>query len=370
MKNSKVLLVDFGVMYGGGQVYLTRLIQLLEGQVEFFVLCSNPELSRSLADQGVHVFQFAPASHWSKVWQMLLGMAILVRLRIFQGINVVWINGTPEIIFSPLARILGCKTIATRHLSMDAQSLELHRTTNRVFSESLFKKLALSLHKVVCVSEAVATDLATVLSSKNLVSIPNWVSVLPDPVMANHEARLPVRVVFVGRLQKYKGAHIIIDAMKQLTAQNPELELSLTIVGDGECRDELALQSQGLDVRFTGFQKVTTSFYRDADLFINPSMGPEGLPLVSLEAMSFGLPCILSDLRVHREISEDGKCALLFRSGDAADLCLAIRSLVACPTKMRAYGKLGRTAVENRYSADAARVNYLEMLQLNGGISS
>jgi glycosyltransferase involved in cell wall biosynthesis len=369
VKHSKVLLVDFGVMYGGGQVYLTRLIQLLEGQAEFFVLCSNPELSRSLADQRVHVFQFAPANHWSKLWKMSLGMAILVRLRIFRGINVVWINGTPEIIFSPLARILGCKTIATRHLSMDAQSLELHRTTNRVFSESLFRKLASSLHKVVCVSEAVATDLANVLSLKNLVSIPNWVSVLPDPITANNQEG-SIRLVFVGRLQKYKGAHIIIDAMKQLTAQNPELRSSLTIVGDGECCDELALQAQGLNVRFTGFQKITTSFYRNADLFINPSMGPEGLPLVSLEAMSFGLPCILSDLRVHREISENGRCALLFRSGDAADLCLKIQSLVAFPTKMRTYGQLGRTAIESKYSADAARINYLEMLQPNGGISS
>ena len=51
-----------------------------------------------------------------------------------------------------------------------------------------------------------------------------------------------------------------------------------------------------------------------------PSMGPEGLPMTSLEAMAHGLPCIFSDLPVHHEITDHGKGAYLFRSGEVESL--------------------------------------------------
>jgi len=364
MKQRTILLVDFGVMYGGGQIYLARLIKLLKGQAQFYVFCSNPQLRDSLVSLGVHVYPFTPVSHWGKMRQMLTGMAMLVYLRFRHRIDIVWINGTPEIIFAPLARILGCTAIATRHLSMDARTEELHRAANRNSTQLLFKRLAFTLNRMICVSAAVAADLTSFVAPRKLVSIPNWVPTLPEQVTVALGNRSRVKLLFVSRLQKYKGASLILEAMKYLNSRNRNYAVSLTIVGDGEYRQELELQAQGLDVHFAGFQGDTSPFYRDADIFVNPSIGPEGLPLVSLEAMSYGLPCIFSDLRVHSEITNNGEAAMLFHSGDARDLSSTIESLLAEPELLRKYGQLARSVVENRYSPEVARALYLKEIEL------
>jgi glycosyltransferase involved in cell wall biosynthesis len=100
------------------------------------------------------------------------------------------------------------------------------------------------------------------------------------------------------------------------------------VVGDGSYRSQLEVAAQELDVQFAGFQADPSRFYEDSTVFINPSLGPEGLPLVSLEAMAYGLPCIFSDLPVHREITGGGKAAVLFKRGDSDSLTQQLRELL------------------------------------------
>ena len=50
--------------------------------------------------------------------------------------------------------------------------------------------------------------------------------------------------------------------------------------------------------------------------------------MVALEAMSYGLPCVFSDLPVHSEITANGRAALLFHRGDSRDLRAALISLI------------------------------------------
>jgi glycosyltransferase involved in cell wall biosynthesis len=165
-------------------------------------------------------------------------------------------------------------------------------------------------------------------------------------------------LLFVGRLEKYKGASLILEAMRGI-----EDRVSLTIVGDGPSRSELEKMDRGLDVSFVGFQTNTARFYEQADIFINPSVGPEGLPLVSLDAMSFGLPCVFSDIDVHREISEEGKSGVLFASGNVADLRAKISELASQPDLRRAYGRLAHSAILARHSPAVAQRAYLEQLE-------
>jgi glycosyltransferase involved in cell wall biosynthesis len=138
--------------------------------------------------------------------------------------------------------------------------------------------------------------------------------------------------------------------------------VSLTVVGEGEDLDALQKEARNLNVEFAGFHRDTDSFYRRADVFVNPSLGPEGLPLVSLDAMSHGLPCIFSDLPVHKEISESGRTALLFECGNSHDLRRRIELLLSAPELIQKYGGMARKAIETNHSADRARRRYVEEL--------
>jgi glycosyltransferase involved in cell wall biosynthesis len=152
--------------------------------------------------------------------------------------------------------------------------------------------------------------------------------------------------------------------MRQLSAMSGLRGLSLTIVGEGEDREPLEKEAADLNVQFAGFHADPSSFYKQADVFVNPTLGPEGLPLVSLDAMSYGLPCIFSDLPVHKEITRNGKSALLFETGNPDDLRRSIELLLETPQLIHKYGLLARETVEANNGPDFARQRYVHELGL------
>ena len=108
----------------------------------------------------------------------------------------------------------------------------------------------------------------------------------------------PLRLCMVGTLEQlYKAPDILLHALHHLKTSH-NLDVQLTLVGDGKYRPELETLSQQLDlmdnVRFTGMLSGGEAVRRQldqSDLFVLPSR-QEGLPRAMIEAMARGLPCI------------------------------------------------------------------------------
>jgi glycosyltransferase involved in cell wall biosynthesis len=115
-----------------------------------------------------------------------------------------------------------------------------------------------------------------------------------------------------------------------------------------------------LPVEFRGFEKDLSLLYKQVDALVVPSRGPEGSCLVALEAMAYGLPCIMSDLPVYQEISDRGAAALLFPVGDSGELANAIRHCVNDNTLRGRLASHAYSMVQSRYSTDAAKSAYLQ----------
>jgi glycosyltransferase involved in cell wall biosynthesis len=362
MTRPRILLVDLNMFFGGGQVYLLQLADLLKGKAELYAFCINPKVSVLLQERGVGAISWPWALNMGKPLHMLLCMAMCLWFRCMRGVTVIWANGIPDIVALPLARLLGCTALATRHLTLEIEDQDWYRGLKRRGAELLYRTFARTAHNIVCVSQAVADDLAKISPPAKLVVIHNWVSSLPAPSHNYHLRQDEIRLLYVGRLQKYKGASTILEAMRRLAEHADSRRLSLTIVGEGRYRKELEAEAAGLDVTFAGFQEDPTPYYLTADVFVNPSEGPEGLPLVSLEAMSHGLACIFSDLPVHREITSDGRAAILFKAGDVEDLSQKLRHLFTCQSLFEHYGRSARKQIENRHAARGACEQYLSLL--------
>lgn len=71
--------------------------------------------------------------------------------------------------------------------------------------------------------------------------------------------------------------------------------------------------------RFLGKREDIANVLRALDVFVFPSR-EEGLGIAAIEAMMMGLPLVVSDIAVLREVTADGKHALVFKTGDAEDL--------------------------------------------------
>ena len=119
---------------------------------------------------------------------------------------------------------------------------------------------------------------------------------LPEPVDRRSQ-RGEVLLLFVGRLIRTKGARDAIRALGLVA----DLPVSLDIVGDGFDRAacEKLTSDLGLTgrVRFHGWlpRPRVEEFYREADVFVFPSYREPG-GNVTFEAMSHGLPVLVSDL--------------------------------------------------------------------------
>ncbi len=141
------------------------------------------------------------------------------------------------------------------------------------------------------------------------------------------------RILSVGRLVPRKGHSYLIDAVARLVAKGRSLKL--VIVGYGPLKDELIARGKGIDLEIKEAisEEELNEEYKAADIFVLPSITDEqgekeGLGLVSLEAISFGVPVVAFDNGGIGEVIIDGKTGLLVAEKDTEGLAAAIEKLL------------------------------------------
>ncbi len=160
----------------------------------------------------------------------------------------------------------------------------------------------------------------------------------------------PLRLLYVGRMERYKGVHTAIAAVQQALPPSDPTALHLTLAGDGldaayQRELEDLVQHAGLQAQVTFLGKVARSeimaLYRTHDALIFPSIWGEPFSITLLEAMAHGLAIIGTLSGGSREILVDGHNALIFDADDTAGCAACIRRMAADHT-LRA--RLAQTA--------------------------
>lgn len=130
-------------------------------------------------------------------------------------------------------------------------------------------------------------------------------------------------VVFVGRLSRQKGVHVLLDAIAR--RRRP-----LLVIGDGPERTALEAKAHGLPVTFAGglSEDAVAEAYRTAAAVVVPSIEGEAQGLVALEAMASGAPVVVTRTGGLAETVEGGR-GWLAEPGDAASLAGAIDDALA-----------------------------------------
>lgn len=213
----------------------------------------------------------------------------------------------------------------------------------------------------VAVSASVRDRLAAGvrLPPERLVVVPNGIPQPPGEAVeragAERRARRAAghgpKIVYVGRLTRVKGVETLLAAAPAVLARLPGA--SFAIIGDGPRRAALQAMADALGVAdrvsFPGTVADVGPWLAAADLFTSASW-IEGLPLASLEAMSWGLPVVLSDVPGHRDLVGGGATGALFPVG-ASDLLAEtlVAALAAWPSaEGRAERALARVRTEHR----------------------
>lgn len=160
---------------------------------------------------------------------------------------------------------------------------------------------------------------------------------------AQEPVQKPVEFVSTGILYYLKNHKLLIDAFARTERAHPSIHL--TILGDGELREELEHQiaAYGLTdkINLPGITDHVADFLNQADIYVMSS-DLEGLPLSVLEAMACGLPVIATAAGGVVDIVKNGENGIVTPTGDAAALSGAMTELIQNNTLRKAFGEASR----------------------------
>jgi glycosyltransferase involved in cell wall biosynthesis len=267
---------------------------------------------------------------------------------------VVHVQGIGPALVTPLLRLLGLRVIVTHH-GEDYNREKWGWVARSVlrFGEALGMRFA---HKRIAISRNIEKLVATKYSESCEV-IPNGV-VLPDlPSRTNKVVELGLEphryVLTVGRLVPEKRQMDLLRAFSAAELGDWKLAIVGSIDHKSKYADLLASEAaRAENVVMAGFQSGETlrQLYAHAGLFVLPS-SHEGLPIVLLEALSYGVPVLVSDIPSSLEVVDDA--ARVFKMGDVAELTVKISALSGL--------KLGAAEREAVRSSCARRFDWTEI---------
>jgi len=180
---------------------------------------------------------------------------------------------------------------------------------------------------ILAVSEAVAAELR-VAGLPRVETLPNIVDPVETRALAEPEASFPLPerfLLFVGKLEENKGARLLVPAVAAAGAGLP-----LVVLGEGTLTHQIKFDaaSHGIPLLQRGWahrSDVLAAMAR-ASALVFPSLWPEPLSRVLLEALPLGTPIAAIDTGGTREILRDDESGLLVP--DVAALSAALARLV------------------------------------------
>jgi glycosyltransferase involved in cell wall biosynthesis len=182
------------------------------------------------------------------------------------------------------------------------------------------------------------------------------IEIIPYPIdtaqfAPNTERAKPPFILFVGRVEKRKGADALMRAIPLVRAKHPDCEFAFA----GRVSDDLQEQVATMPacVHFLGVQprEELVQWYQRASVFVAPSLW-DNSPNTVYEAMACGTPVVASRVGGIPELVDDGVTGLLVPPGDADALADAIVALLGDPARRAQMGRRGREKAVAEYGVE------------------
>ncbi len=185
----------------------------------------------------------------------------------------------------------------------------------------------------------------------NVMVLSNAVTV---PVLSS-DKRVPMRVLFLGRIEQAKGIDDLLLALQSLASDYPSMRL--VVGGDG---DRVALHQRAIDMGVANMLELPGWLTREqveqelvrANIFVLPSY-QEGLPMALLEAMAYSCAVIATAVGGIPQLVTSGVNGLLIAPGDTDGLAASLRRLLDDQVLCEHMGQQARATIEAGFSSAA-----------------
>lgn len=323
-----------------------HVVRVAAGPMRFAVACLRALPLARRADV-VHIH------HGEGVGLLLLMKALRMRTPILLTLHVG---------LRALRRSLGAYRIHGRTLGRGGLGVRVHDSVVMRVRGAL-DVLALAVaDRVTFISRSAASDVLAPPARDGARVIYNG---LHAPAATGGPPAPAVELLFVGTNSTRKRVETLPFVLAAVRRRRPTARLRIVGFGPDENR-ELARLAGELGVSdaivWEGRKRSDElpPFYRASQVLLVPS-SYEGLPMVILEAMQCGLPCVATRVSGHPEVIDDGVNGLLVPLDEPDRMADAALRILDDPALGAALGARARTTVAERFDAGRQAREYLDV---------
>lgn len=240
------------------------------------------------------------------------------------------------------------------------------------WSTRLKRKVASDCAAMTVVSSAMRDEAARIgLRPPRIDVLPMGVDLQDRFVPDAQVQRAADELLFVGRLVPKKGLTHLLDALRAVIAQRPQVRLTIAGFGPEEAALKVQARASGLEsaVQFLGAvsQAELPALYRRAALLVAPfvrdaSGDQEGLPVVLMEAIACGCPVLAGRVSGVEDLFGDRANAVCVDPKDGQALTAAILARLSDPSGSLTLARQLREAAAMRLDWSAIGTGYAELL--------
>ncbi|GMQ29537.1 glycosyltransferase family 4 protein [Algoriphagus confluentis] len=265
----------------------------------------------------------------------------------------------------PLA--MACK-LFSRQLIVHYHNKGISDYQNKTLDNWLYK-IFFKKTKVILLAKELFSDVQKYVKKEEVYYCPNGI---PNPGYSRSEKteKEPLQVLFLSNLLKEKGVYDLLDAVNLLKEKGAVFTCIL-VGGEGDI-SEAALYQKIKDLRLSenvhylgkkyGMEKL--SIIQSSDIFVFPTYyKKECLPLVILEAMSFGLPIITTTEGGIPSLIENERNGLLVEAKNPYKLSLAIQKLLNDQELRSLLGNSAKMDFTTKFTLEKFEGEFLNMMK-------
>ncbi len=343
MSKMRIMMAVSTTRGGGAEIHCTRVVEYLaaKSECEVSMLCFTPSPLWT-PPENVKMYYVGGRKDAS-----LFSRFMRIREAI-KDFNPDIINAwNPEVMSLPCAfwgRLMG-KIVLTSRMSAHKSIFKggIFREYLNLFADLLGNGIISNAP----VNMADSWLFKTVFEMRKHTIIPNGIEPYSPqgtdlPFLETLKSDKNFKIIFVGRFVGLKRIDTILAAFFNLKKEGAEVSLYLCggkMKDLAYCSDILEQNKEYLnDVHCLGFQTNWRDIGVHCDAYVLAS-STEGLSNSLLEAMSIGLPILVSDISGNRFVCREGREALFFKVGDSDGLADDIRLLMSNAQKRESLSK-------------------------------
>lgn len=342
------------------QFCLTLIQRLQERKHHVFAIAKQDDFFSDLQSKHVLVYN-------SQISEKHIGVRALVRyirrIRTIlkdEKVNLIQLMSPKAIIFIPFfARLLKVKTVCVLTGLGYVYTLPRYHPL-RIATSMLYRCTLIFAHVVVFLN---SDDIHHFLRWR-IVSQRKTVLIRSSGVDTTHyhrrETAYPQQItyLFVGRLMIQKGITYFLQAAWRLRQANRSVRF--LVVGNSDYGSQAMVSAQqveryrralGESIQFCGLVKDVRPLLGQSSALVLPTYYREGVPQSILEAMSYGLPIIATDMPGCREAVANNQNGLLIPPRNLHALIAAMEYFIDNRQEVARMGRQSRLIVEREFSS-------------------